>query len=270
MVKRILFQALDWVFRPIDDDDTKFCEEPASVKKLRKGDARWTTSKIVLGWLLDTLQKTLSLPDHRAERLLQILHSIPPTQRSIATKAWHKIIGELRSMSIAIPGCVGLFSILQEAFRHEEKDRPRLRLTKTLHGFLDDFRWLADDLVSRPTRIAELIPDRNPRTEGACDAAGSGMGGVHFIPDAESGGVVPILWRHPFPCWVQDRLVSFDNPSGDITNSDLELAGSIAHNDILAQAADVRECTTHNCYDNTAAVFWQRKGSTTTLGPAAY
>merc|ERR1712155_370829 len=96
------------------------------------------------------------------------------------------------------------------------------------------------------------------------------MGGVHFIPDADSGGKVPILWRHSFPSWVQDRLVSFDNPLGDITNSDLELAGSIAHNNILAQAADVRECTTHNCYDNTAAVFWQRKGSTTTLGPAAY
>ena len=87
MVKRILFQALDRVFRPIDDDDTEFREEPASIKKLRKGDARWTTTKIVLGWLLDTLRKTLSLPDHRAERLLQILHSIPPTQRSIATKA---------------------------------------------------------------------------------------------------------------------------------------------------------------------------------------
>ena len=91
MVKRILFQALDLVFRPVDDDDTKFCEEPASVKKLRKGNARWMTSKIILGWLLDTLQKTLSLPDHRPELLLEILHSVPPTERSIATKAWHNL-----------------------------------------------------------------------------------------------------------------------------------------------------------------------------------
>ena len=62
----------------------------------------------------------------------------------------------------------------------------------------------------------------------------------------------------------------FANPKGSITNSDLELAGSIAHNDVLAQAADVREKTTHNSYDNIAAVFWQRKGATTTLGPAAF
>jgi hypothetical protein len=65
-------------------------------------------------------------------------------------------------------------------------------------------------------------------------------------------------------------LSSFKNLNGDITNSDLELAGSIAQNDILAQAVDVCERTTHNSYDNIAAVFWQRKGATTTLGPAAY
>ena len=65
-------------------------------------------------------------------------------------------------------------------------------------------------------------------------------------------------------------MVSFSNPDGDINNSDLELAGSIAQNDILAQAADVTEKTTHNCYDNVAAVYWQRKGATTTLGPAAF
>ena len=57
----------------------------------------------------------------------------------IAVKQWHKILGELRSMSIAIPGARGLFSLLQEAFRHVEADQPRIRLTKAVHGFLDVF-----------------------------------------------------------------------------------------------------------------------------------
>lgn len=267
-VKRILFQALDKVFRPLDESDTKYRQEPASIKKLKQGDACWATSKIILGWFVDTINKTISLPSHRADRLLEILHSIPHTQRTIATKEWHKVIGELRSMSVAIPGCKGLFSILQEAFRHEETERPRIRLSKTLHGFLDDFRWLAKDLASRPTRIAELIPDREPATNGACDAAGAGMGGVHFVPTTSSE--IPLLWRQPFPDWIRKRLSSFKNPKGDVTNSDLELAGSIAHNDVLAQAADVCEQTTHNSYDNIATVFWQRKGATTTLGPAAF
>ena len=96
-----------------------------------------------------------------------------------------------------------------------------------------------------------------------------GMGGIHFIPDV-SGSVVTVLWRHKFPDWVQRDLVFFDNSDGSINNSDLELTGSIAHNDVLAQHTDVREYTVYNLYDYMATVFWQRKGSTTTTGPAAY
>ena len=269
MVKRILFSSLDKVFRPLDALDTVFRQEPASMKKLKQGDACWTTSKVILGWFIDTITKTISLPPHRATRLLEILDAIPADQRLIATKDWHRVIGELRSMAIALPGATGLFSILQEAFRHEELDRPRIRLSKTVHAFLEDFRWLAKDLTSRPTRIADLVPDAIPATVGACDAAGAGMGGVHFVP-TDDGRIIPLLWRQPFPQWVRDRLVSFKNPDGDVSNSDLELAGSIAQHDILAQHADVREKTIHNCYDNIAAVYWQRKGATTTVGPAAY
>jgi hypothetical protein len=172
-------------------------------------------------------------------------------------------------MLIALPGAAGLFSVLQEAFRHEELDRPRLRLSKTLHGFLHDFRALAEDVMQRPTRIAELVPDVFPSTLGACDAAGSGMGGVHFIP-SEDKKIIPILWRQRFPTWITNRLVSFANPKGDINNSELELAGSVAQHDILANVADVTERTVHNSYDNTAAMYWQRKQATTTVGPAAY
>ena len=103
-------------------------------------------------------------------------------------------------MSIAIPGCTGLFSILQEAFWHEAKTRDHIWLSPTLHGFLDDFWWLASDLVSRPTRIAKLLPDRDPATNGACDAAAAGMRGVHFIPIKTSE--IPILWRQQFLDWI--------------------------------------------------------------------
>jgi hypothetical protein len=74
----------------------------------------------------------------------------------------------------------------------------------------------------------------------------------------------PILWRSPFPPYIQDALVSWDNPAGSVTNSDLELAASIAHQDVLVHAFDLRERTIHTGSDNTPTVYWQRKGSTTT------
>ena len=73
-----------------------------------------------------------------------------------------------------------------------------------------------------------------------------------------------ILWRSPFPPYIQDALVSWDNPAGSVTNSDLELAASIAHQDVLIHAFNLRERTIHTGSDNTPTVYWQHKGSTTT------
>ena len=138
-------------------------------------------------------------------------------------------------MSIAIPGALGLFSLLQEAFCHVEASRSRARLAKAVHGFLDNFWWLANnDIASHPTQIARLVPS-NPGLLGAYNAAVTFMGGVAFIPtDNREDDVVPILWLKPFTDSIQWKLVSFANPDRSINNSDLELCGNIAHNDVVA------------------------------------
>ena len=51
---------------------------------------------------------------------------------------------------------------------------------------------------------------------------------------------------------------------------DLELCGAMAHDDILASTVPVSHLTTRNLSDNTPAVAWRTKGSTTTTGLAAY
>jgi hypothetical protein len=95
-----------------------------------------------------------------------------------------------------------------------------------------------------------------------------GMGWVHFVPQ-HNGLIQPMLWRCPFPEAIQYRLVTFDNPGGDINNSELEIAASVAQHDILAQSFDVREATIHNSSDNVATVWWQRKRATSSSGPTA-
>eukprot|EP00536_Pseudo-nitzschia_multiseries_P017358 jgi/Psemu1/50546/gm1.50546_g len=255
--KRVLFKLLDKIFHPLHATDTPYDQEPASLKKILQGDATWTTKKVILGWLINSINKTISLPPHRVERLKEILHSIAPTQRHVPIQQWHKVRGELRSMALAIPGSIGLFSILQEAFQHKEPNRQQIRLTKRVQSFLRDFQWKATDLSKRPTAIVELVPDIFPATLGACNALGADMGGIHFVP-LPDGKIQPLMWRQSFPKWVFTQLVTFNNPEGTINNSDLKLAGSIAHNDVLAQAACVTARTTHNCYDNTAAALHQR------------
>ena len=61
------------------------------------------------------------------------------------------------------------------------------------------------------------------------DACKTGMGGIYF--DANGTGHV---WQHPFPDDVQADVVSSDNPTGRITNSDLEQAALFAQLDMMS------------------------------------
>jgi hypothetical protein len=65
-------------------------------------------------------------------------------------------------------------------------------------------------------------------------------------------------------------LINFANPSGTITNSDLELADTDAQQDVLAQSADIREATIHDSSDNVVTLLWKWKGATSTKGTAAH
>ena len=67
----------------------------------------------------------------------------------------------------------------------------RIRLTKAVHGFLDDVRWIDNASVSCPTQIAQLVPFVLALL-AACDAVDLGMGGVAFIPTNDHF-FVPVL-----------------------------------------------------------------------------
>lgn len=255
MVKRILLHAIDEVLEPLQPFRSGAHTEPISVKKLLKGDATWSTQKVILGWLLDTATQTLQLPERRYQRLQAIFDELRDRKRCSVRK-WQQYLGELRSMVIAIPGGRGLFSTLQHGLRHS--DKCRIRIDADMRSYLTDFEYLAQDLHARPTHLAELVPERATAI-GSHDASALGMGGVWFVEDAP-----PIVWRHTFPEAIRNKLVSWSNPTGSITNSDLELCGTIAHQDVLAQHVDVRHATIGLLGDNTPAIVWLQKGSTTT------
>ena len=262
---RRLLHCIDAVFRPLDSADPPHRKHVPSMKKFLQGDAYLSTRKVVLGWIIDTIRQTLELPPHRIERLNHLFDSLRFKNR-VATRLWHKVLGELRSMSIGIPGSRGLFSLLQEGLRHS--DKYRIRITPQMHDMLADFEHLTQSLATRPTEIAELVPD-HPVTVGTHDASGTGMGGV-WLPSTTHSNIPPLLWRAQFPAHIQARLVSTDNPTGDINNSHLELAGLLAQQDIIAQHVNLHGRTIVPLGDNIPRVVWHHKHSTTTTGPAAY
>eukprot|EP00804_Cyclotella_cryptica_P008355 CCRYP_018334-RB/>CCRYP_018334-RB protein AED:0.28 eAED:0.28 QI:0/0/0/1/0/0/2/0/291 len=115
----------------------------------------------------------------------------------------------------------------------------RVKLNKGVHHALEDFRWMHDNIASRPTRTAELVP-LDPAAEGHHDASGSGVGGIWF-PSA--------------------TLVS---------RSGYHSPGGLLHLEALTQAFDVTERTVLSKGDNLSTTFWEQKGSTSSDKPPAY
>ena len=265
--RRVLFHNLDRVFRKNDQEDPDVRKEPNAINKLEKGDASLNTSKRALGWDLDGKNRLLKVPPHRVERAAATLKTLAGQSRAGHT-TWQSMLGDLRNLTPGIPGGRGQFSLLQAALTAANKNR--VRITKAVKAQLDDLHYLVLDLDRRPTHVDELVPEAHPRFMGTSDAAKPGMGGVWLPPASEAAKIAPLVWRQPFELGVQQQVVSTSNPKGKITNSDLELAATIAQQSVLARHHSVARTTTHMFCDNTPAVFWQRKGSTTTTGPAAY
>jgi hypothetical protein len=249
-------EAIDDVLRPLEAQDGPYRCEPISVDKLKKGDACWETRKKILGMIIDTVSMMLELPPRRQQRLSDLLNSIHPSQKRLSLNMWHKLWGELCSMSIALPCARGLFS-MQAAIRTNASGR--LCLDKGFHDAIDNFWWLSDSIRDRPTRLQELVP-MQPTLLGAHNASGRGAGGVWFpSPEAvcrdvqihtlRQGALVQhsigphalLLWHVPFDSSIQDKLLSFANPTGTINNSELELAGSVLHNSVAAHCYEKRK-----------------------------
>ena len=118
---------------------------------------------------------------------------------------------------------------------------------------------MADHIATSP--IAKLVP-LPPVAEGHHDASGSGAGGIWFpsasiMPITSYVNTLPVAWRLQWPQHFINRLVTDTNPSGTITNFDLELAGGLLHLDAITNCFDIHKQTGLSKGDNLSATFWE-------------
>jgi len=106
-----LLHAVDAVFL---DPPHSNCRNIVSSNKIQKGDTIFSTRKQLLGWDIDTITMSLTLPAHRFASLTSLLDSILAKKR-VSRRTWRRLLGSLRSTTPAIYGATHLFSILQYA-----------------------------------------------------------------------------------------------------------------------------------------------------------
>ena len=233
---------------------------PVTTCTYLQGDGDWETTKEVLGWVLNTTTGTLSLSPKRTAELLALL-DIPPTQRRMSVKKLERLIGKLRSMHLAVPGAVAQLYHIQGALTAAlHASRTTAYLKKGFHSDLSFWRKLCAEMDTRPTYLAEIV-QRLPTDIGFTDASGLGGGGVWIDPNEDG---VNYVWRLPWPADIRADLVSFENPRGRITNSDLELAALVLQEatfPFVSKDAAWRAPSTGS--DNTPTVAWSFRESST-------
>ena len=166
-------------------------------------------------------------------------------------KAFEKLVGKMRHASLGIPGSLGLPTPINQLLGKQQK-WICLRKHHEVGDMLSDFRTLLRESTKDPIKVTILVPSL-PDYLGHCDACKSGAGG-----EWHSGELClePIVWRVEWPLDIQQQTVSFDNPGGTITNSDLECAGLLLHIMVLESIVDLIYKHIGAYCDNTPTVSW--------------
>jgi hypothetical protein len=179
LVLSALLNGVSDIFRhDSHPDDPPVRTAVISASKLLKGNLKWAMQKVVLGWMLDTANGTLSLPPHKLSRFHDLINHFLLLQRTSQCK-WFQLLGELRAMAAAIQGGKYLFSILQHVLVDQPQAK-RLRLNQLTKHALCDWLALATTITEHPVPIASLVPQA-PAYIALVDASAQGIGGV-WIP----------------------------------------------------------------------------------------
>jgi hypothetical protein len=256
-----LLHTIDTVLQEPPDTNRRSI---VSASKIAKGDATFSTTKRLLGWDIDTATMTITLPEHRKQGIQQQLQNII-TRKRVSRRLYQKLLGTLRSSAPSLYGANNLFSSLQFALTETRHDR--IRITPLTRAILQDWITLLDTAAQHAVPIHTVVP-HTPQVIGTTDASKEGMGGCWV--DITTTPPQNMLWRAQFPPAIQNSLVSTLNPLGTISNSDLELAAIVLGSALISQHSNIPHANICLGSDNTPAVTWTNKGSTTSIGPAAY
>jgi len=226
-----------------------------SQSKVLKGDATLQTTKRILGWDINSRQLTIQLPPHRQERLQALLTHF--LQKKFTTrKQWQQLLGELRSMTLALHSSGLLFALLQHILKG---NRRRMRLPRLAKLALSDWRHMLETLTTHPVPITSLVPHA-PHYVGATDASAEGMGGW-WIPTSLAADSQPTVWRQHFPDTVRQALTTAEQ-HGTVNNSELELAAAVLGHDLLLTSTPGHPYrSVLQGIDNSAAQAWITRGA---------
>ena len=235
-------------------------KDPISQKKLDAGDARWAPHKELLGFVCDGRARTVRLTQRKAMAIATDTTALLRKPRTTLQK-FQSIVGRMRHVTTILPAARSLFTPLNRALRGTPTFIA-LSATGEVRAALVDLKQLITTLAARPTHVNEIVTPAAPDYIGYCDASAFGAGGVWF---SGQSSLPETVWRLQWPRDITAAVISESNPTGTLTNSDLEMAAVVLQLNVLEPlVATMRHKSVHIHSDNTPSVAWWAKMATKT------
>ena len=255
-LSRAMLHGIHSVFPP-PETSGHHGQDPISQKKLDEGEGTWNTTKEILGWIVNGTMFTVQLPPSKCQKIIKLCRKVA-NMKACKLQVFQELAGKLQHASFGVPGGKGLFSPIHRAM---QGSKPYVRITKQLRSAILDWRPLIRDLANHPTPVRLLVSDF-PQYVLYTDSCKIGAGGV-VTPGLD--GIPYVVWQFEWPEDIQNRLVTTENPKGDLTINDLELAGMVLGWLVLEYIWTKLSFKHIGLFcDNTSAVAWAFKGSTST------
>jgi hypothetical protein len=231
-------------------------DDPISNKKLKKKDGSWALVKDILGLTFNGEDKTVWLEDDKRKCLLTLLHgwirSSRDSKNGIPFDEFRSVLSKIRHAFTTIPAGKGLLSPFYRILAKQPKF-VFLHRNKQITKALQECRLFLQTSVSAPTKCSNLVTAW-PDYIGIKDASKQGVGGIII---GENKAVPPTVFRLQWPDDIKADVVSTANPTGSITNSDLEMAGLILLWLVMEQVCtDLDNAHVALFSDNSPTVHW--------------
>ncbi len=142
------------------------------------------------------------------------------SQQGIPFAEFESVISKLCHAFTALPEARGLFSPCNWILR-ACPPVVYLHRNDSLREAITDIRTILRETINKPTLCRDLVAGW-PDYIGIVDASSHGVGGVLL---GELSGLPPTVFCLQWPRDVKDTIVSFNNPGGSLSISDLKMAG---------------------------------------------
>jgi hypothetical protein len=147
-------------------------------KNQQKGEGQWDTRKEILGYMLDSINRTVQLPTNRADNLIKEVRATLRKTRVQLKRFW-SIVGRLQHAARILSAARGFFTPLYNALKGLLASIGLSGHGEVRHALLDVAKNVIHNLASRPTHVKELV-QQLLNYAGYCNASAFGAGGIWF------------------------------------------------------------------------------------------